>query len=244
MAIKNKSRYALLGVLSMKSCSGYDIKKFCDKTISHFWNENFGHIYPVLSELQKEGLISQVEQDSGGNGDNGESDNGDGDENDNGKTEDGSINGSGKTGGIGVSDDGINGSGKSGDIGKSGNGKSSRRKVYGITDKGREEFLEWLVQPIEYQPARSELLLKLSFGLQMPKEKVIEMLEAVKARNMEKSQQFKLLEQSYSSDEKARKHPQYIYWLAPLRYGIISSEAAASWCSDTIECLRNQESEE
>jgi hypothetical protein len=26
----------------MKPGSGYDIKNFCDKTISHFWNENFG----------------------------------------------------------------------------------------------------------------------------------------------------------------------------------------------------------
>jgi PadR family transcriptional regulator AphA len=184
MAIKNKSRYALLGVLSMKSSSGYDIKKFCDKTISHFWNENFGHIYPVLSELQKDGLISQEGQDGG-----------------------------------------------------------VRRKVYGITDKGRKEFLEWLVQPIEYQPARSELLLKLSFGLQIPKEKLIEMLEEVKERNLEKAQQYKLLEQSYSRDEKARKHSQYIYWLAPLRYGIISSEAAVSWCNETIESLKNQEGE-
>ncbi len=57
MAIKNKTRYAILGVLCMKPASGYDIKKFCDKTISHFWNENFGHIYPVLKQLEEEQLI-------------------------------------------------------------------------------------------------------------------------------------------------------------------------------------------
>ncbi len=58
MAIKSKTRYAILGVLCIKPCSGYDIKKFCDKTISHFWNENFGHIYPVLKQLLDEDLIS------------------------------------------------------------------------------------------------------------------------------------------------------------------------------------------
>jgi DNA-binding PadR family transcriptional regulator len=57
MAIKNKTRYAILGVLSIKPCSGYDIKKFCDKTISHFWNENFGHIYPILKKMLAEKLI-------------------------------------------------------------------------------------------------------------------------------------------------------------------------------------------
>lgn len=55
----NKTKYAILGVLSMKPCSGYDIKKFCDQSISHFWNENFGHIYPVLRQMEEEGLLTK-----------------------------------------------------------------------------------------------------------------------------------------------------------------------------------------
>ncbi|MDF2537239.1 MAG: putative transcriptional regulator [Herbinix sp.] len=61
MAIKNKTKYAILGVLCLKPCSGYDIKKFCDKTISHYWSENFGHIYPVLKQLQEEHFIQPSE---------------------------------------------------------------------------------------------------------------------------------------------------------------------------------------
>jgi len=57
MASTNKTKYAILGVLSLFSGSGYDIKKFCDFSISHFWNENFIHIYPVLKQLEKEGLV-------------------------------------------------------------------------------------------------------------------------------------------------------------------------------------------
>jgi PadR family transcriptional regulator, regulatory protein AphA len=55
----NKTLYAILGVLSIKPGSGYDIKKFCDKGISHFWNENFGHIYPVLQSMYSNGLITK-----------------------------------------------------------------------------------------------------------------------------------------------------------------------------------------
>lgn len=55
----NKTKYAILGVLSVAPSSGYDIKKFCDKSISHFWNENFGHIYPVLKNMELEELISK-----------------------------------------------------------------------------------------------------------------------------------------------------------------------------------------
>ncbi len=62
----NKTRYAILGVLSLAPGSGYDIKKNCDKGISYFWNENFGHIYPVLKQMEKDGVITkQVEQNEG-----------------------------------------------------------------------------------------------------------------------------------------------------------------------------------
>lgn len=176
MATKNKTRYAILGVLNLKPASGYDIKKFCDRTISHFWNENFGHIYPVLGQLQKEGLIKP----------------------DNNEIQD-------------------------------------RRKIYGITHKGRNELFNWLLEPVEFQQPRSELLLKISFGVEVPKEKVVEMLEDVKARYISRLKDYKTMESSYVNDEKAQKHPQYPYWLAPLRYGIIAAEAAVKWCDETIE---------
>lgn len=66
MAKINKTKYALLGVLNLRSGSGYDIKKFCDSSIGFFWNENYGHIYPVLQKMEKEELVTKrVEQTEG-----------------------------------------------------------------------------------------------------------------------------------------------------------------------------------
>lgn len=66
MAKVNKTKYALLGVLSFGAGSGYDIKKFCDSSIGHFWNENYGHIYPMLKKMEEEELITkEVEQTEG-----------------------------------------------------------------------------------------------------------------------------------------------------------------------------------
>lgn len=59
MAIQNKTQYAILGILSISPGSGYDIKKYCDTVISNVWNENFGHIYPVLKSMSEKGLIEQ-----------------------------------------------------------------------------------------------------------------------------------------------------------------------------------------
>ena len=57
MADLNRSSYAVLGMVSFMPMSGYDIKKHIDNSISHFWSENYGHIYPVLASLEKRGLV-------------------------------------------------------------------------------------------------------------------------------------------------------------------------------------------
>lgn len=66
MAKENKSRYALLGVLSICPGSGYDVKKFMEQSTSNFWNESYGQIYPMLKQLVDEGLAtSHAEKQEG-----------------------------------------------------------------------------------------------------------------------------------------------------------------------------------
>lgn len=59
MANVNKTRFAILGILNNMPGSGYDIKKNCDTGIAYFWNENFGHIYPVLKQMERDGVITK-----------------------------------------------------------------------------------------------------------------------------------------------------------------------------------------
>jgi PadR family transcriptional regulator AphA len=59
MAKTNRTKYAILGMLSLESMSGYDMKKRFDNSVAHFWNENYGHIYPVLKRLEREGLVTK-----------------------------------------------------------------------------------------------------------------------------------------------------------------------------------------
>ena len=64
MAKQKKSKFAILGLLSWKPMSGYDIKKLVDVGLSHFWNENYGQIYPTLDSLVSEGLATKAEDDA------------------------------------------------------------------------------------------------------------------------------------------------------------------------------------
>ncbi len=63
MALKNKSMYAILGILNLSPSTGYDIKKYSDKVLSGFWNENFGHIYPTLKKMLEDGMIEIVSKE-------------------------------------------------------------------------------------------------------------------------------------------------------------------------------------
>jgi len=60
MALKNKSLYAILGILNVSPGTGYDIKKYCDTVLSGFWNENFGHIYPTLKKMLSDELVEII----------------------------------------------------------------------------------------------------------------------------------------------------------------------------------------
>jgi DNA-binding PadR family transcriptional regulator len=51
---------AILGVLAQGGpMSGYDIKAYIDLSISQFWGESFGQIYPALKGLEADGLVTR-----------------------------------------------------------------------------------------------------------------------------------------------------------------------------------------
>lgn len=49
----------ILGILSKKSHSGYDIKQYFEEYFSFFFDASFGTIYPTLSKMEKLNLISK-----------------------------------------------------------------------------------------------------------------------------------------------------------------------------------------
>jgi DNA-binding PadR family transcriptional regulator len=50
-------KHALLGFLNYGPMTGYELKKFFDHSVAHFWNAELSQIYPSLKQLQSEGLV-------------------------------------------------------------------------------------------------------------------------------------------------------------------------------------------
>ena len=58
--------HAILGFLDYQPMSGYDLKKFFDQSVSHFWSATQSHIYKALENLEKDGMVeSEVIQQEG-----------------------------------------------------------------------------------------------------------------------------------------------------------------------------------
>lgn len=57
MSRKNKTPFTILGMLTIRPMTGYDIKKTIQQTTANIWSESLGQIYPALASLVKQGKI-------------------------------------------------------------------------------------------------------------------------------------------------------------------------------------------
>ncbi|GMU66636.1 MAG: hypothetical protein AMXMBFR36_29100 [Acidobacteriota bacterium] len=55
----NKTWFAILGLLTWKPMSGYDIKRLIEIGLSYFWHESYGALYPTLERLVAEGYATR-----------------------------------------------------------------------------------------------------------------------------------------------------------------------------------------
>jgi PadR family transcriptional regulator, regulatory protein AphA len=66
MARENKTKFAVLGLLTYAPLSGYDIRRIYAQSLGNFWSESYGHIYPILKRLVDEGLATREVQHHAG----------------------------------------------------------------------------------------------------------------------------------------------------------------------------------
>lgn len=50
-------KHALLGFINYGAMTGYELKKFFDTSVAHFWNAELSQIYPTLKAMESEGLV-------------------------------------------------------------------------------------------------------------------------------------------------------------------------------------------
>jgi DNA-binding PadR family transcriptional regulator len=58
--------YVILGTLSLRPLTGYEIKRIVDGSTRYFWAASYGQIYPELRRLEEAGLVASEADPQGG----------------------------------------------------------------------------------------------------------------------------------------------------------------------------------
>jgi len=66
MSRSSRTPYVILGLLSVEPMSGYDLKATIDDSISQFWSESYGQLYPALKRMYADGLVDRADAATGG----------------------------------------------------------------------------------------------------------------------------------------------------------------------------------
>jgi PadR family transcriptional regulator AphA len=113
------------------------------------------------------------------------------------------------------------------------------RKVYAITEAGREALAAWLSAPTEPSSHRNELLLKLFFGSQVPLRVSLEQLRRYRAEQEALLETYAEIERWFGTAR--ADHPDAPYELLTLSYGRFEAEALVRWCDESLERLETLE---
>jgi len=111
------------------------------------------------------------------------------------------------------------------------------RKIFEITQTGKDELLTWMIQPAEEENNRNELLLKIFLGAAVPKEETIKQLVIYQQKALDTKKRYKKVENEIFS-EGPSKHQHKLFWTMSLRYGILHNEAELKWLTECFEILK------
>src|SRR5689334_9730249 len=64
MKYQSRTKYTILGMLTIEAMSGYEIKQAIQQSTAFFWSESDGQIYPTLAQCVEKGWATYHEEAS------------------------------------------------------------------------------------------------------------------------------------------------------------------------------------
>lgn len=110
------------------------------------------------------------------------------------------------------------------------------KKVYQVTELGKDFLSNWIAQPSELSPIKDELLVKVFAGYVVPKQAMLAQIEHHRAQHQERLEVYREIEQQYFQNPQALSIEDKFRYLT-LRYGIRYETDRLAWCDEVIEFL-------
>ncbi|RME34099.1 MAG: PadR family transcriptional regulator [Thermoflexia bacterium] len=118
------------------------------------------------------------------------------------------------------------------------------RKVYHITEAGREELRRWLRTPTAPEDPRVPLLVKVFFAGGLADEEAAALLEAYAAGLRDRLEAYARIPRQAAHYAEAIRSPREVFfWALTLDYGVRLTRAALEWAEEAIRNIRNLKEE-
>ena len=113
------------------------------------------------------------------------------------------------------------------------------KKVYQLTDTGKRELVNWLLQPTPASPLKDTLLMKIYAGHLIPAENLLDEIKRAKTVNQDNLSTYHEIEENvFTSENMEIECMQYAH--LTLRNGIITVTAWLMWADEVIAFLEKK----
>ena len=109
------------------------------------------------------------------------------------------------------------------------------KKLYSVTDSGRQYLQQWIGQSSAIAPLKSDLLIKLSVGHTVPTETLLRTLQAYYDQHKDRLRSYQAIAKQYAQLPEISRAGQFQY--LSLRAGIRQQLAWISWCEEAMGFL-------
>lgn len=116
------------------------------------------------------------------------------------------------------------------------------RKVYHITEAGRQELHQWLLTPLPFGENRSAPLIQVFFAGQLSDEEVLAIFQRVADSIRAGLQQYEQIPQMIEAYSDYVDSPrEFYFWMLTLEVGITTARANLKWLEDVMARIRSGE---
>lgn len=113
------------------------------------------------------------------------------------------------------------------------------KKIYSLTNKGRDSLSDWVMQTSKARSGKDELLIRLYNLGQGQDDSIIEAIEQRLQRREERLKLYLRIEaKNYQNPERFSRRKQGIY--LALRSGIMQEENTIAWCKEALNFLNHE----
>lgn len=117
------------------------------------------------------------------------------------------------------------------------------RKLFQLTDRGREELHRWLAAPLSEKPARVQFLIQLFFAGELTDTEILELLETKANEIRQIIHRFTAGEVPHPTHAQDLPAREQFFWYLTLDFGIENARQSLRWVEHAIDRIRNKDYE-